>query len=187
MLKPKRATGIDNLSAENKKFIEDKVAHDFGPKVVHRGVETYESSSLLKVPQIEPIVWKRGMVRCGTIAKKLGHYPLWLKDGKRIATTVLQIVDNHVVKFIPAGQFNPTQKKPNMNYSRRACILVGAESDDPSKFTGNYIGIFKGSGVMPCNKLARFIVSPEAELPLGTPLNVTHYRVGDYVDVRGKT
>lgn len=184
---PRRSGRNDALTAENQKFIQDKITQDFGPKVMHKGVETYESSSLLKVPQIEPTVWKHGMHRCGTIAKKIGHYPLWLKDGRKINTTVLQIVDNHVVKFIPAGEYNPTQRKPNKSYRRTACILVGAEADDPSKFTANYIGLFKGSGVMPCNKLFRFHVSPRAALPPGTPLNVCHYRVGDYVDVRGKT
>lgn len=186
-LKPKRNDTYDALTNENRKFIEEKVMNDFGPKIFHKGFETYESQSLLKVPQLEPREWKRGMTRCGTIAKKIGIYPLWLKNGKRIGTTVLQIVDNHVIKYIPPGEFDPTQKKPNKNYKKSGCILVGAESDDPSKFTANYLGLFKGTGVMPCNKIARFIVHPNAKLPPGTPLNVSHYRVGDCVDVRGKT
>lgn len=40
---------------------------------------------------------------------------------------------------------------------------------------------------MPCNIIVRFLVHPQAKLPSGTPLNVNHYRVGDYVDIRGKT
>ncbi len=131
--------------------------------------------------------WRTGLTRVGTIARKLGHYPLWLKDGTKIDTTVLQIVDNHVVKSIPKGEFEPTMKKSLKNYKNNACVLVGSESVDPTKLAAEYIGLFKGSGVVPTRHLCRFIVSPNAILPSGTPLNVCHYRVGDHVDVRSKT
>lgn len=65
--------------------------------------------------------------------------------------------------------------------------MVGAESTDPSMLTKEYCGLFKDSGVMPKKILARFIISPSSALQPGTPLNVNHYRVGDHVDVRGKT
>lgn len=127
------------------------------------------------------------MMRCGLIARKLGHYPLWLKNGKRIDTTILQIADNHVVKYTPPEMYNPTQRKPLKNYERLGCLLVGSESIDPNLLTANYAGLFKDSGVMPKRNLSRFLVSPEAELLPGTQLNATHFRVGDFVDVRGKT
>lgn len=66
-------------------------------------------------------------------------------------------------------------------------MLVGAESTDPSKLTKEYCGLFKDSGVMPKKILSRFLISPTAALMPGTPLNVDHFRVGDFVDVRGKT
>lgn len=65
--------------------------------------------------------------------------------------------------------------------------MVGSEAIDPNSLTANYAGLFKGSGVMPKKNLSRFIISPEAALLPGTPLNATHFRVGDYVDVRGRT
>jgi large subunit ribosomal protein L3 len=182
-----RSRTLDHLTVENKHFISERVAAEFGSKVMHRGTETYESQTLLKVGTIEPREWKAGMHRVGTIAKKLGHYPLWLKDGKRIFTTVLQIVDNHAVKYIPPSEFNPTKRKLKTDYSRWGCILVGSGAADPTRVTANYAGIFKGSGVMPSKLLFRFIVHPNAALPPGTPLNVSHYRVGDFVDVRAKT
>lgn len=40
---------------------------------------------------------------------------------------------------------------------------------------------------MPKNKLGRFLISPEAVIQPGTPLYVNHFRVGQYVDVRGQT
>jgi large subunit ribosomal protein L3 len=154
---------------------------------VHKGVETYKSSTLFKVPTVNPVEWRPGMRRTGLIGKKLGHYPLWTKEGKKITTTVLQIVDNHVIKYTPPEKFDPKQRKPNMNYSKFGCLLIGAEADDPNKFTGNYLGLFKGSGVAPKKKIGRFLVHPKGALPPGTPLNATHFRVGDYVDVSGIT
>lgn len=112
---------------------------------------------------------------------------MWLKNGTRIDTTVLQVADNHVVKYYPPGQFQPTQRKHLKKYDGRGCLLVGSESVDPNMLTSNYMGFFKDSGVMPKRNLNRFVISPDAALLPGTPLNATHFRVGDYVDVRGKT
>jgi large subunit ribosomal protein L3 len=121
------------------------------------------------------------------IARKLGHFPLWLKDGTRIDTTVLQVADNHVVKYIPPEMYNPSQKKHLQKLEGKGCLLIGSEAIDPNILTANYAGLFKGSGVMPKKNLSRFIISPEAAILPGTQLNATHFRVGDYVDVRGKT
>lgn len=185
--KVERKIKDDNLTSENQKFIKEIVERDFGKQIVHKGVETFESKSLLKMPQIEPTQWKKGVFRCGVIAKKLGHYPLWKKDGTRICTTVLQVVDNHVIKYIPPGEFDPKERRHLKKYDKQGCLLVGAESVDPNTLTANYIGLFKGSGVMPTKHIFRFVIDPASALPPGTPLNVTHFRVGDFVDVRGKT
>lgn len=74
--------------------------------------------------------------------------------------------------------------QPRIKYG---CLLVGAESTDPSFLTKEYCGIFKDSGVMPKKLLSRFYVDSNAYIPPGTPINASHFRVGDYVDVRGKT
>lgn len=190
--KKERNTKHDEVSYANKNFLKERVEADFGPRVEHKGFETYESASLLKVPTIEPREWRRGMTRVGTIGRKLGHYPIYLKNGTKVNTTVLQIIDNHVVKYYAPGEYKPTQKTVNTYasnklISNRPCLLVGSESIDPNTLTANYIGLFKGSGVPPTKFICRFPISKGAELPPGTPLNVTHYRVGDYVDVRGKT
>lgn len=48
--------------------------------------------SPLKIDPIEPTVeWKQGMKRTGLIAKKIGVYPLWLKNGKKVSSTLLQV------------------------------------------------------------------------------------------------
>lgn len=56
------------------------------------------------------VEWHPNLKRTGVIAKKIGIYPLWLKNGKKISTTLLQvrifqlifnktIVDNYVCTF----------------------------------------------------------------------------------------
>lgn len=155
---------------------------------MNKGVMTYENaSSLLKTETLPAVEWQAGFRRTGLIARKLGHFPLWLKSGKRIDTTVLQVADNHVVKYIPPEDYNPTQKKHLQNFKGKGCLMIGSEAIDPNILTANYAGLFKGTGVMPKKNLSRFIISPEAAILPGTQLHAAHYRVGDFVDVRGKT
>lgn len=178
----------ENITPENKKFIKEVVEEKYGKPVINKGLLTYENSaSLLKTESLPPVEWRKGLSRTGVIARKLGHFPLWLKNGKRIDTTVLQVADNHVIKYIPPESFKPTQRKHLQNFNGKGCLMVGSESIDPNLLTANYAGLFKGSGVMPKKNLSRFIISPQAALLPGTQLNATHFRVGDYVDVRGNT
>lgn len=165
-----------------------EVLHDkFGPPALIKGVSSYKNSTLIKVDEQAKVEWEFGNRRTGVIARKIGQYPLWKKDGTKIRTTLLQIVDNHVIRYIPPGEYEPTQKPNVKNLNKYGCLLVGAESTDPTMLTKDYCGLFKDSGVMPKKVLSRFIVSPTAALLPGTPLNVSHFRVGDFVDVRGKT
>jgi len=175
------------LTKGNKNFLQEAVHEKYGMPVVNKGLLTYENDSLLKTEVLPPVEWKPNYTRTGLIGRKLGHYALWLKNGKRIDTTVLQIADNHVIKYIPAGEFNPMTRKPLTKYNTSACLVIGSETIDPNTVTGAYLGFFKYSGVAPKRNLSRFIISPEAAILPGTQLNVNHFRVGDYVDVRGKT
>ena len=178
----------ENITPENKDFIKEFAEEKYGKSVTNYGLMTYEnSSSLLKTESLAPVEWRKGLVRTGLIGRKIGHYPLWLKSGKRINTTVIQISDNHVIKYTPPGEFNPTQRKHLKDYSRQGCLLIGSEAIDPNRLTADYMGLFNDSGVMPKKNLNRFVISPEAAILPGTPLNVSHFRVGDFVDVRGLT
>lgn len=110
-----------------------------------------------------------------------------MSDGTKISTTMLQVDDNHVIKYYAPDEYVPAQQPRIKNIGKFGCILVGAGSADPSLFTKEYCGLFKESGVMPKRYLGRFLVTPSAALLPGTPLNISHFKIGDYVDVRGKT
>jgi len=170
---------IDNLS----------VFQSGVPSAVRFGVPAVKKENLIntKEASANEAVWNPGLRRCGVIARKIGQYPLWLKNGERIRTTLLQIADNHVIKYIPPEEYVPAQTPNVKNLHKRGCILVGSESTNPALLTKEYTGLFRDSGVVPKKNLARFIVSPEAQLEPGTPLNVNHFGIGDFVDVRGKT
>lgn len=97
------------------------------------------------------------------------------------------MLDNHVIKQYSPEEYDPPRKRVIAPKKKLACLLLGADATDPSLLTREYCGLFKDSGVMPKRLLGRFFVSPQAILPTGTLITANHFRVGEYVDVRGKT
>lgn len=78
----------ERLTEDNKQFLDEVVQDKYGSS-------TGTKLSPLKIDPIEPTVeidWqKHGMKRTGLIAKKIGVYPLWLKNGKKVSSTLLQV------------------------------------------------------------------------------------------------
>ncbi|XP_052861066.1 39S ribosomal protein L3, mitochondrial-like [Anopheles cruzii] len=178
-VKKLRTVHNEHLTKDNSAFVDEvKLA-----ATKHR---TLLQLSLDGQQEGTAVQWNPALRRTGVIAKKIGQYPLWTRDGSKIRTTLLQIIDNEVVKYIPPEQYRPAQERRNWR-EPYGCLLVGAESADLSLLTKEYSGLFRHSGVLPKKHLCRFIVSPEAQLLPGTALTVDHFHVGQYVDVRGKT
>lgn len=139
----------------------------FGVPTLIKGVQTYpkNSEALIDVKQEEkPQQWNKFQRRCGLIARKIGVVPMWQKNGTKIFTTLLQIDDNHVIKYFEPEEYNPSQQPRVKNVQKFGCVLVGSGSADPSLFTKEYCGLFRDSGVMPKRHLGRFLVTPEAKL-----------------------
>ncbi|XP_063703600.1 large ribosomal subunit protein uL3m [Culicoides brevitarsis] len=179
----------DYLTRENKEFVQSKVHEKFGNPIIKHGIQTYESpvSSMVNIAELPKAEWTPQSQRTGVIARKIGISPIWMKDGTKMMSTLLQVVDNHVIKYTPPEQHDSPRKRLIKNPNRLGCLLVGALSADPTTLTKQYCGLFEEAGVMPKSVLRRFMITPDAALPPGTPLNVTHYRIGDVVDVRGLT
>ncbi|XP_011309299.1 39S ribosomal protein L3, mitochondrial [Fopius arisanus] len=185
-LKQERVLSKDDLTKENTSFIQEVIESRYGKADPQSG-----SYSPLKVPPIEPSTeWSPQSRRTGVIARKLGIYPMWTSDGKKVLTTLLHVCDNHVIKYISPEEWKPLiqpSAKTIIPYKKKGCLLVGADSVDPQRFTKQYCGLFTDAGVMPKRLICRFMVTPDAALQPGTPLNAAHYRVGDVVDIRAKT
>lgn len=174
----KRKYTDDKLTAENKAFLQEVIADRFlqpGESPLKENI----SESRAK--------WTPNSIRAGLIARKIGIYPMWTKDGRRIMTTLLQVVDNHVIRYNPPEIFAQSKYYDNCKDKTKVygSLVVGAESADPELFTSAYCGLFKEAGVMPKRKLTRFRITPDAIIEPGTPLFANHFRVGDYVNVRG--
>lgn len=71
------------------------MVHDqYGPPSLVKGVQSYlkpVNESLVKNSDFTPGEWQPGVRRTGVIARKIGVVPLWLNNGKRIITTMLQV------------------------------------------------------------------------------------------------
>uniref|UniRef100_A0A0K8T0I6 Large ribosomal subunit protein uL3m n=1 Tax=Lygus hesperus TaxID=30085 RepID=A0A0K8T0I6_LYGHE len=178
----------EKITPENREFIKEVTYEKFGPPAVISGIPTYQTSSPLKDKPLEKGVWTPKSRRCGLITRKIGQYPMWTSTGKIIWSTLLQVVDNHVVKYTPP-ELVDSPRKPDrfLRPNKYGCILVGAESCDPQKFTREYCGLFAPAGLPPKRVLGRFFVTPEAAIQPGTPLSALHFQPGDTVDVVGKT
>lgn len=162
------------VSDENKEYLQEVVK------------KTYLASgqSPLKEPLAARGQWTNDSRRTGVIAKKIGIYPMWTTNGKRVVTTLLQVVDNHVIRYVPPEK---VKERFGIRYGDLGFLIVGAENGDPQLYTAEYNGIFTEAGVMPKKRLTRFTISPDAALPPGTPLFATHFRAGDFVNVAGVT
>ncbi|XP_015912199.2 large ribosomal subunit protein uL3m isoform X1 [Parasteatoda tepidariorum] len=176
----KRAFTDDKLTLQNKEFLQEVMLEKF----LKPGESPLKEKETIERPK-----WTPESIRTGVIARKIGIYPLWTKSGQRIMTTLLQVLDNHVIRYNPPEIFSQSKyyddcKDPSKVYGS---LVVGAESADPQLFTAAYNGLFAEAGVMPKRKLTRFRITPDAKLEPGTPLFANHFEVGDYVNVRGIT
>lgn len=172
----------DMVTQENKQFIEEVMKEKLK-------MQTEMKSPLVEGDVQQTVQWSPFIKRTGLIARKIGNYPVWDKSGKKLQTTLLQVVDNHVIKYIPPEEYKPMRNstQSGIRTQRHGCLLIGSQTIDPSTVTKDYCGIFDSVGMLPKQHLCRFLISPEAALPTGTPLFATHFRVGDYIDIRAKT
>ncbi|XP_074645135.1 large ribosomal subunit protein uL3m-like [Tubulanus polymorphus] len=180
---PRRTTGIRNtdVTDENKEFLKEVVADRF------QGGYNHENSPLIDEPW-ERHQWTPKTKRTGVIAVKIGIIPQWTKSGRKFYCTLLQVIDNHVIKYTAPEDVPPTPYyKKQFWYGKRGVVEVGALSTSPHLFTKSYYQKFLEAGVAPKRQVTRYAVTPDAAIKPGTPLTVNHFQVGDYVDVQAKT
>nr|SVE76430.1 EOG090X07HN [Daphnia longispina] len=169
----------DKISADNLRFVREVIQ------------EKYKNKSPLKPSelQIEKSEWDPKTKRSGVIARNIGMQYMWDKDGKKVKCTVLHVLDNHVIRYIPPEEYVKTMTGSKFFKYKKplGCLVVGAEARNPERFTKQYCNLFASVGLMPKKTLSRFIITPNAALPPCTPITAGHFVVGQAVDISGKT
>lgn len=178
--KPTRVLYNEELTSENKEFLSEIVSST-------KGLLNNNTSPLNNELIQSNATWTPNSKRTGLIGKKIGVYPMWLKNGRKVLTTLIQIVDNEVVKYIPPEEYKPVKPIRHRIEVKNGCLVLGAINIDPQLLTKEYYGIFNKAGVTPKKVLMRFTISPNAVLQPGTPLYATHFKPGEFIDIRGKT
>ncbi|XP_059143743.1 large ribosomal subunit protein uL3m-like [Physella acuta] len=164
------------LITSNEQFIQDVIT------------QTYvNAESPLKDGPWNRNAYTKGTRRTGVLALKLGHILQWTKEGKSFYVTLLQVLDNHVINYVPPELYSSYPSHQPHHAQRFGLQVVGALSTDPRQFSKPYNNLFVKAGVPPKRWLTRFLITPEAAVQPGTPLFANHFRVGDYVDVQSRT
>jgi len=167
------------LSPENAAFIKDVITDKY--------TSSEGSNSPLKDEPWQRHPFQQFTRRTGVLALKLGVMKQWDKNGQSFSVTLLQVLDNHVINYIPPELYSAYPSHKPHHYHKFGLQVVGALSCDPRQFSKAYNGLFVKAGVPPKRWLTRFLVTPDAAVEPGTPLNVNHFRVGDYVDCQSRT
>lgn len=117
-------------------------------------------------------LWTPGSMRCGAVGIKVGVQPLWFKDGTYANCTLIQLADCHVIKYFSKDEYN----------GKVAAALVGAKNGSPFYRSEKYHEFCHEAGVPIKAKCFRFLLTENAALKPGTPINAMHFRPGQYVD-----
>lgn len=160
----------EHLSEENASFVKQLVSDEDKAQLASK------LSPLKDEPwPIHP--WEPGSSRVGLIAVKLGMMPLWTKDGRKHAVTLLQVQDCHVLKYT---------SKENHN-GKTAALTVGGKTVSRFRKSTSLLEFYRELGLPPKQKIKIFHVTDNAVIKPGTPLYAAHFRPGQYVDVTAKT
>jgi large subunit ribosomal protein L3 len=85
----------DFITAENKNFIKEVIHDRMKVNAIYNDIKPTSDSPLINAVDIPKVEWNPKLRRTGVIAKKIGAYPMWQKDGTRILTTLLQVLGMH--------------------------------------------------------------------------------------------
>jgi large subunit ribosomal protein L3 len=124
--------------------------------------------------------WLRGeSKRTGLVGVKLGmstELDMW---GRPFPVTLIQFRENYVVQ-VKTDKTEPEKE----GY---CALQVGAGLKKLKRVSKAMAGHFAKAGVPPMQKIVEFKVSPDAVIDAGTRLHVSHFIVGQYVDIKGKS
>src|SRR5712691_10843043 len=121
----------------------------------------------------EPVRRKRGHMRSGVIAQKLGMTRVFTDAGEHVPVTVLRLGQCQVVGH---------RTKDKNGY---VALQLGAGSRKVRNVSKAERGHFAVAKVEPKRKITEFRVSEDALIPVGAEIQADHFVVGQFVDVTG--
>lgn len=111
--------------------------------------------------------------RTGLIAEKVGMTQIFDRDNRALAVTLLKVEGNVVVA---------NKTKANDGYNS---VVMGFGKSKPKRVSKSVKGICAKAGVAPTKILREFRVSQDALLQAGSELDVTHFVIGQFIDIHG--
>jgi len=114
-------------------------------------------------------------MRTGLVAKKLGMSSMFTEQGERITLTFLQLEDCQVV-----GQKIDSRDGYN-------AVVLGSTLKKPSKVSKPQRKAFADAKVEPRALLKEFRVSQDNLLDVGCEMKPSHFKIGQFVDVTGRS
>jgi len=114
-------------------------------------------------------------MRSGLIAQKVGMTRIFTEDGTHVPVTVLKVDTCQVVS---------TRSVEKDGYT---AVQLGVGKAKVKNVAKPQRVQFANAKVEPKRKLAEFRVSPENVLDVGAELSVTHFVIGQFVDITGTT
>lgn len=167
----------ETLTDENKFLVEEKLREEsdfLNQKKLPTLCENDEDEELWMAPK----EYNEHSLRVGLIGKKIGVTNYWdQKTGFRKTCTLIQVPDNHVLRYFPKDEFN----------GLTAACIVGAGDGMGLMKNEVYNQYCRDAGVPVKSKCFRFVCTEDAALLPGTRIHLGHYRPGDFVDFRVKT
>lgn len=126
--------------------------------------------------------WEKGSSqRVGLLGKKLGmkrEVDLW---GTIYPVTLVQLQDNEILE-VKTGSAHQKEGENDL-----ITLKVGAGLRKWKNLTRAEMGQFARYGTDPKEVVREFRVTQDAVLPVGTKLLPTHFVVGQFIDVRGRS
>jgi large subunit ribosomal protein L3 len=114
-------------------------------------------------------------MRTGVIARKLGMSSMFTEQGKRITLTFLQMNDCQVVGH------------KTMDRDGYSALVLGAELKKVSKVSKSMKTVFAKAKIEPKAILKEFRVTEANLVEVGTKITPSHYSIGQYIDVSGRS
>jgi len=114
-------------------------------------------------------------MRTGLIAKKIGMSSMFTEQGKRLTLTLLQLEDCQVLGH------------KDLDRDGYDAIIMGSSIKKSSKVAKPQRKFYTESKLEPRKILKEFRVDVDNKLAIGTEIKPSHFKIGQYIDVSGRS